>query len=99
MKFLYPRRTRPFKSGVCTCTDNPDPVPREKHRWAIQRSDPRLRKVALAFLMVAWRKRALGRDVQENQNENLGEVVHFLPEEVTLGFLWHGIVSLAPAVN
>ena len=40
------------------------------------------------------RKRCAG-----NQNENLGEVVHFLPEEVTLGFLWHGIVSLAPAVN
>ena len=63
----YPRRTRPFKSGVCTCTENPDPVPRGKHRWAIQRSDPRLSKVALAFLMVAWRKRALGRDVQETK--------------------------------
>ena len=69
MKFSvkYPRRTRPFKSGVCTCTENPDPIPRKKHRSAIRRSDPRLSKVALAFLMVAWRKRALGRDVQETK--------------------------------
>ena len=69
MKFSvkYPRRTRPFKSGVCTCTENPDPIPRKKHRSALRRSDPRLSKVALAFLMVAWRKRALGRDVQETK--------------------------------